>query len=135
MLEKKCYILRVVTIKVIYTSEGLSNLLFKKCDVVNHHVCTSITIIKFSCLLEKNITPAGIYSLKMNNENTRTICEICSKLTLKIPTLHQWRHSSVFNVNFAQISNMVPVFPLWIWTSKYCLGCVLSYTSNKTRLN
>ena len=52
-LKKKCYILRVVTIKVIYTSEGLSNRLFNKCDVVNHHVCTSIMVIKFSCLLEK----------------------------------------------------------------------------------
>ena len=31
--------------------------------------------------------PAGIYLLKVNNRNTRTRCEICSKLTLKIPVL------------------------------------------------
>ena len=27
--------------------------------------------------------PAGIYLLKVNNRNTRTTCEICSKLTIK----------------------------------------------------
>ena len=31
------------------------------------------------------ILPAGIYLLKVNNRNSRTRCEICSKLTIKIP--------------------------------------------------
>ena len=30
---------------------------------------------------------AGIYLFKVNNGNTRTICKICSKLTIKAPTL------------------------------------------------
>ena len=30
-------------------------------------------------------TPAGIYLLKNNNRNTRTRCEICSNLTIRIP--------------------------------------------------
>ena len=29
--------------------------------------------------------PDGIYLLKVNNRTTRTSCEICSKLTIKIP--------------------------------------------------
>ena len=29
--------------------------------------------------------PAGIYLLKVNTRNTRTRCEICSKLTIKTP--------------------------------------------------
>ena len=29
--------------------------------------------------------PAGIYLLKVSNRNTRTRCEICSKLTIKAP--------------------------------------------------
>ena len=29
--------------------------------------------------------PAGIYLLKVNNRNTRTRCEICSKVTIKTP--------------------------------------------------
>ena len=46
--------------------------------------------------------PAGIYLLKVNNRNTRTRCERCSKLTIK--TL--WRCSSVFIVNFEYISTL-----------------------------
>ena len=34
--------------------------------------------------------PAAIYLLKVNNRNTRTRCEICSKLTIKIPERRQW---------------------------------------------
>ena len=35
-------------------------------------------------ILEKvKVYPAGIYLLKVNNRNTRTRCEICSKLTIK----------------------------------------------------
>ena len=30
-------------------------------------------------------TPADIYLLKVKNRNTRTRCEICSKLTIKTP--------------------------------------------------
>ena len=29
--------------------------------------------------------PAGFYLLKVNNRNTRTRCDICSKLTIRIP--------------------------------------------------
>ena len=37
--------------------------------------------------------PAGIYLLKVNNRNTRTRCEICSKLVIKIP---ERRHREIF---------------------------------------
>ena len=36
----------------------------------------SLLIIRFQ---------AGICQLKVNNRNTRTMCEICSKLTIKAP--------------------------------------------------
>ena len=52
----------------------------------------------------------GIYLLKGNNRNTRTRCEICSKLTIKTPERRQWRRSGVFNVNFEHISDIVLVF-------------------------
>ena len=32
-----------------------------------------------------NIFPTGSYLLRIDNRNTRPRCEICSKLTLKIP--------------------------------------------------
>ena len=37
--------------------------------------------------------PVGIYLLKVNNRNTRTRCEICSKLTIKTPERrHNFKH-------------------------------------------
>ena len=58
-------------------------------------------------LLNKSSNPAGIYLLKVNNRNTRTRCEICSKLTIKIPELRQWRRSGISIVNFEHISHLV----------------------------
>ena len=38
---------------------------------------------------EQNTThPVDIYLLKVNYANTRTTCEICSKLTMKAPERH-----------------------------------------------
>ena len=76
--------------------------------------------------------PAGIHLLRVNNEKTRAMCEICLKLTIKAPqqrlpyplktTENLWfsdvfrgyrrRRSGVFIVNFEQISHIVLVFPL-----------------------
>ena len=56
--------------------------------------------------------PAGIYLLKVNNRNTRTSCEICSKLTIKTPERSHWCRSNVFIVNFEYISQVVIVFLL-----------------------
>ena len=56
--------------------------------------------------------PAGIYLLKVNNRNTRTRCEICSKLTINTPERRHWRPSGVFIVNFEHISHLVLVFLL-----------------------
>ena len=36
-------------------------------------------------LILTRINPANIYLFKVNNRNTRTRCEICSKLTIKTP--------------------------------------------------
>ena len=44
--------------------------------------------------------PAGNYMFKVNN---RTKCEICLKLTMKIPERRQWPRSGVFIVNFEHI--------------------------------
>ena len=57
-------------------------------------------------------TPAGIYMLKVNNRNTKTRREICSKLTRKIPERRHWRRSVIFIVNFEHISHLVLVFLL-----------------------
>ena len=56
--------------------------------------------------------PTGIYLLKVNNRNTKTRCEICSKLTIKTPERRKWRRSGVFVVNLEHISHLVAVFLL-----------------------
>ena len=56
--------------------------------------------------------PANIYLLKFHNRNSRTRCEIYSKLTIKTPERRHWRRTGVFIVNFEHISNLVPVFLL-----------------------
>ena len=60
----------------------------------------------------KTLFPAGIYLLKVNNRNTRTRHEICSKLTIKTPERRQWRPSGVFIVTFEHISQLVLEFLL-----------------------
>ena len=52
---------------------------------------------------------AGIYLLKVNNRNTKTNCEICSKLTIKTLERRYWRRSGVFIVNIEHISHLVLV--------------------------
>ena len=56
--------------------------------------------------------PAGIYLLKVNIRNTRTSCEICSKLTIKTPERRQWPCSGVLIVDFEHISHLLLVFLL-----------------------
>ena len=58
-----------------------------------------------------NVYLANIYLIKVSNGNTRTICKICSKLTIKTPERHRVLVSSdfkfcscVFIVDFNQIN-------------------------------
>ena len=74
------------------------------------------------------LLPAGNYMFKVSNRNTRTRCEICSKLTIKTPERRLWRRSGVFIVNFKHISHLILVFrlltlstemPAGLWTADY----------------
>ena len=51
---------------------------------------------------------------KGNNRNTRTRCEICSKLTIKTPERRYWRRSGVFIVNFEHVSHLLLIFFCWL---------------------
>ena len=53
-----------------------------------------------------------VAKLLRNNRNTRTRCEICSKLKIKTPERRQWRRSGVFIVTFEHISRLFLVFLL-----------------------
>ena len=64
-----------------------------------------------ACSLFQSIQ-AGNYLFKVSNRSTRTRCEVCSKLTIKIP---EQRHScrfGIFIVKFEHILHIVLVFLL-----------------------
>ena len=44
--------------------------------------------------------PAGANLFNVNNVNTRTMCEICSEITVKARDWRHGCHSGVFTVNF-----------------------------------
>ena len=56
--------------------------------------------------------PTGNYKFKVSNRNSRTRCEICSKLTIKTAERRHWRCSDVFTVYFEHISHRVLVYLL-----------------------
>ena len=55
----------------------------------------------------EELIPVGIYLLIVNNINSRTRCEICSKLTIKATERHHWRCFGVFMVNLEHISYLL----------------------------
>ena len=66
----------------------------------------------FHCNCSSDSNPTDNYMSKVDNWNTRTRCEICSKLTIKIPDRRQWRRSGIFIVNFERILHLDRVFLL-----------------------
>ena len=81
------------------------------------------THVKFYKILPGNCFPfpACNYIIKVTNRNTRTRCEICSKLTIKTPKQRHWRRSTVFIDNSERILHLSLVF-LLLTLSKYWLG-------------
>ena len=73
--------------------------------------------VKVDIYWEMTQHPVGIYLLKVNSRNTRTSCEICSKLTVKTPQQRHWRRSGVFIVNFEHIPYLV-LASLWLTLSR-----------------
>ena len=76
-LHKHQYHPTVIRIGIL-TMKGELHEQLRKINSKNH--CVMLFFIR--TILKEN--PAGIYLLKVNNRNTRTKCEICSKLTLNI---------------------------------------------------
>ena len=66
--------------------------------------------------------PADIYLFKVNNGNSRAMCEICSKLTIKTSGWNYWLRSDVFVAKFEEISYIFMVFPLLTWNKQMLVG-------------
>ena len=83
-----------------------------------------------------NYTQCALSLLKVNSRNTRTKCEICSKLTIKTPERCYWCRSDIFIVNFehftpcssVSIVNIEHVIAGWqcafkiLRTTRYLIG-------------
>ena len=65
---------------------------------------------------------------KVNNRNTRSRFEICSKLTIKIP---EQRRSGISIVNFEHISHLALVFLLLILGRQMLFGNVKKHLPMK----
>ena len=63
-------------------------------------------------IVRQDLSPTSNCMFKVNNRNTGTRWEICSKLTIKTPERRQWRRSGVFIVNCEHISHFLLVFLL-----------------------
>ena len=74
---------------------------------------------------------------EVNNRNTRTRCEICSKLTVKIPERRHWRRSGIFIANFEHILHLVLMFLLLTLSMEMATGEKLNFIkcSGRTRWN
>ena len=72
-----------------------------------------LSILQQSHILKQTCSsPTGNYMFKVNNRNTTTRCETCSKLIIKTPKRCHWRHSGVFIVNLECIFHLVLTFLL-----------------------
>ena len=74
--------------------------------------------------LLKDIHPANIYLLKVNNRNTRKRSEICSKLTIKTLERRQWHLFLVFLLMTLSIS-WVTISMLLLISRKYWPGTLM----------
>ena len=64
------------------------------------------------------VVPTDVYLFKVIKGNPRTMCEICSELTINTPELRHWCCSGIFIVHFEQILLIALVFP-FLTLNKY----------------
>ena len=102
-------LLKGVNFRFIYTGFSLWMNGYRQKQLYSM-LLTNYSSKKFTVIISQYFTTssydlAGIYLLKVNNRNTRTRCEIYSKLTIKTPEQSHWRHSGVFIVKIENISH------------------------------
>ena len=102
----------LIKISIVYNDSKLLHLSSETLGLKATLVLQLLAMFHVKSFLSHSIHPVGIYLLKVNNRNTKTRCEICSKLTTKTPERCHWCRSSVFIVNFGHISHFVLEFLL-----------------------
>ena len=91
--------------------QKMENVIFRKANICFNHVKNSknwrCKIFQYWPLKH---CPANIYLFKVNNRDTRTKCEIFSKLTVKTPERRHWHRSGVFISQLFLVSFFVVFF-------------------------
>ena len=65
--------------------------------------------------------------VQSQNGYTRTMCEICSNLTIKIEEWSHWHRSGVFLLTLNMFQTLFCYGLCWLWTSKCQLEKRISY--------
>ena len=79
-----------------------------------------------------NNKPSWHLFVQLRNGNFRTICKICSNLTIKTSEQHYWPRSCVCIVHFEQISHTALMFPLFDFEQvEACWELNLIYQSSR----
>ena len=76
---------------------GFFSFILKQSLFSMNHAFSGILSLEF---VSKWTSSSDIYLFKVTNGNTRTVCEVCLKLTIKTSEGRQWCCSCVFIVNF-----------------------------------
>ena len=85
-------------------------------DVRKYFFCLCCFLYSYLLLMrERVINPVGIYMFKVNNRNTRTRCERCTKLIIKTPERRHWRLycCGLFSLWYVSIVNFGQVNADW----------------------
>ena len=84
-------------------------------------VIEKLTVTSFCHFLHENdfqniskSNPGGIYLFKFNNGNTKTMCEICSKLRTKTGERYHWLGNMYINV-----VTIFMTFSYQVWDGHY----------------
>ena len=78
----------------------------------NFYHCRSLTFLNRT---SSRVSSCSESEISLSDGNTRKMCEICSKLTIKTPKWRQWPRSGVFIVNFEQIFLIWTFFLIWYY--------------------
>ena len=73
----------LIKISIVYNDSELLHLSSETLGLKATLVLQLLAMFHVKSFLSHSIHPVGIYLLKVNNRNTKTRCEICSKLTIK----------------------------------------------------
>ena len=68
---------------------------------------------RHSSTFRKIHIPVNIHLFKVNNRNTRQMCEICSKFTIKTQERRKWHRHYIYIANVEHISYLLLVFLLF----------------------